>query len=273
VVRLRGAFDGMAQEALVDSALLAGFLHRTTRMDGVYTRAAGQPDIVAHWNYYSVPPDDQPPPLAALELSRHALQLIRDRLWDADLAEAALTHLPEAERAALRVPPLSELQVGSVLGITYGFADNMHWHTDMAAEAGWCATLSIGAPAAFQYIPLPCDPAGRRGPAAREPKSAVTLTLLSGDVLLFHGGRLQHRVVAITPAEVGTPADNAWRCTPLGAGVARLVVQARPFGASAAHTYPALLEAGYQCHDDLLERGRTELHRATSARRRLHPEA
>lgn len=50
VVRLRGALDLADQQALVDCSLIAGFFHRTTPMDGAYTRAPGQPDIQIHWN-------------------------------------------------------------------------------------------------------------------------------------------------------------------------------------------------------------------------------
>lgn len=251
VVRLRGALSDCEQEALVDNALIAGFLHRVTAMDALYTRAPGQPDIQLHWNYYAEPPDDQPPPLSALELSTRVLRQIREVLWDGHKAEESLAATAEAERAPLRVPRLSELQVGSLLGITYGYSDSMHWHTDMAHQAGWCATLSVGAPAEFQYVPRPCDASATSRSAAREATDAVTVTLTSGDVLLFNGGKLQHRVLGITPVEIGSEVDGAWRCKPLGPGIARLVVQARPFGASQEHTYAALLEAGYAPPDEL----------------------
>jgi len=259
VVRLRGALDGAEQEALVDNALIAGFLHRVTTMDALYTSAPGQPDIKLHWNYYTPPPDDQPPPLGALELSSRMLRIIRERLWDAQRAEETLSAVPPAQREPLRVPPPRDLEVGSLLGITYRFSDSMHWHTDMASQAGWCATLSIGAPAEFEYVPQPCDASAKSRSATRARTDAIRLRLANGDVLLFNGGRLQHRIVTLAPVEIGDDDDGAWRCAPLGAGVARLVIQARPFGASHAHTYPALLEAGYAPPDELRTRGRAVL--------------
>jgi hypothetical protein len=260
VVRLRGALDLADQQALVDCSLIAGFFHRTTVMDGVYTRAPGQPNIQLHWNYYAPPERDQPPPLSALELASRVLKLIRSELlWDPARAEQTLRAHADAERTPLRVPELAELEVRSVLGITYGHADSMHWHTDMASEAGWCASLSVGAPARFEFIPIPCEGRATARSAARERAAPVSLALESGDVLLFNGGRLQHRVVSIEPVLAGSAADFAHICAPLGPGVARLVVQARAFGASSAHSYAALLDAGYAAPDDVRERGRLAL--------------
>lgn len=157
------------------------------------------------------------------------------------------------------MPALAELEVGSVLGITYGMTDSMHWHTDMASEAGWCASLSVGAPATFEYIPIPCEARATSRSAARELSAPVSLVLESGDVLLFNGGRLQHRVVSIEPVLAGSSSDCAHVCAPLGPGVARLVVQARTFGSSRAHSYAALRDDGYAAPDDVLERGRLAL--------------
>lgn len=259
VVLLRRALSGSEQTALVDNALIAGFQHRATPKDALYTNAQGQPDVALHWNYYEPPPDDQPPPLSALELSSRALRTIREALWDEARAQASLAATAGAGEAAcggpLAFPLLSELGVSSLLGVTYAHSDSMHWHTDMAQQAGWCATLSVGAPADFQYVPRPCEASATSRSAARASTRAVTLTLRSGDVLLFNGGRLQHRVLGIAPVEAGGEADEAWRCAPLGPNVARLVVQARPFGASREHTYAALREAGYAPPDELLDGG------------------
>ena len=37
--------------------------------DSVYTNAVGAPDILLHYNYYSAPSSDQPPPMDVLQIA------------------------------------------------------------------------------------------------------------------------------------------------------------------------------------------------------------
>ena len=74
VVRVRGAVPPEARQRLWDTVMCAGFFYREVESQDQtkkganmwYTKAAGAPDILLHYNYYETPQPDQPPPMALL---------------------------------------------------------------------------------------------------------------------------------------------------------------------------------------------------------------
>ena len=71
VVKLTGFLSDEARQRLYDNVLIAGWDHRVSGSyaDSVYTNAVGAPDILLHYNYYSAPPPDQPPPMDVLQIA------------------------------------------------------------------------------------------------------------------------------------------------------------------------------------------------------------
>ena len=68
VTKLSGFLTQRQQQRLFDTAMIAGWDHRKAdhAADSWYTGAADAPDILLHYNYYSEPRRDQPPPLGIL---------------------------------------------------------------------------------------------------------------------------------------------------------------------------------------------------------------
>ena len=80
VVKLVGFLGPELRQQLFDNTVIAGWDHHTSgrenervaRPDDWYTGTRGAPDIILHYNYYSEPARNQPPPLAILRIADQA---------------------------------------------------------------------------------------------------------------------------------------------------------------------------------------------------------
>merc|ERR1711918_292392 len=83
--------------------------------------------------------------LSALTYTVHHRYLMCPRITDSRIA---------VEKEPKR-NDIADFAVGSVLGITYGPDDTFYWHTDESGDggyhAGWIMSISMGAPATFEY--------------------------------------------------------------------------------------------------------------------------
>ena len=77
----------------------------------------------------------------------------------------------------------------------------------MAGDDGWVCSISVGAAAVFEYLPLAAPSALRRARALAN-EEVIRVELASGDAVLFNGGLLPHRVVSVAPT-AGQPATSA----------------------------------------------------------------
>ena len=74
VIKVKNAIPVEARQRLWDTVLCAGFDYREVAQGNKdnqganmwYTKAAGAPDILLHYNYYEPPTAEQPPPMAVL---------------------------------------------------------------------------------------------------------------------------------------------------------------------------------------------------------------
>mgnify|MGYP006131266605 CR=1 FL=1 len=71
VVKLSGFLSDEVRQCLYDKVITAGWDYRVSGSyaDSVYTNAAGAPNILLHYNYYSSPQPDQPPPMVVLQIA------------------------------------------------------------------------------------------------------------------------------------------------------------------------------------------------------------
>jgi hypothetical protein len=130
----------------------------------------------------------------------------------------------------------------SVLAIGYKPNDTFRWHTDLAGEEGWVCSLSVGASSTFEYLPTAAPSALRRARARAEGSEVVRVEIASGDVLLFNGGLLAHRVASVAhethdPEMQGLAEQMAPYC--------RLNCQVRVYGHGDAFGLHELLARGF----------------------------
>ena len=135
--------------------------------------------------------------------------------------------------------PARSTDFASVLAIGYRAHDAFGWHTDLAGEDGWVCSLSLGATATFEYLPVVAVSAAARAQARKE-KKPISVEIQSGDCVLFHGGYLPHRIAGCA---ADLPASFAHMAA--GTGIARLNLQVRPYGASIKHGLRGLLASGF----------------------------
>lgn len=299
VVRVRGAVPPEARQRLWDTVMCAGFFYREVESQDQtkkganmwYTKAAGAPDILLHYNYYETPQPDQPPPMALLsaadavfrrvteleagkeilssereageedeeeeagvaaaaaEMTQPALKKGKTVVWE-DEAAADQVALAKAvmereafERRRLLWPTNTNFR--SVLAIGYKSSDSFRWHTDLAGEDGWVCSLSVGATAAFEYLPTAAPSALRRARAIAGGEEVVRIEVESGDAILFHGGLLAHRIASVEPNVYGDAERGAFDIRQMAPYV-RLNLQVRVYGHGQKHGLRELLKRGFE---------------------------
>jgi alkylated DNA repair dioxygenase AlkB len=334
VIRVRNAIPPEARQRLWDAVMCAGFDYREVESESKsnqganmwYTKAAGAPDILLHFNYYEPPTAEQPPPMSILcaadavfkavsklDMAQGSLEpqkeegegeegvdesdgngkeergqqqqqhkhpagiqqatgssrvnghekshmtagrvdgsprrraTEKEKWVDEAAADAATLAMNVAKRAeeeqqALLWPRDADFR--SVLAIGYKPTDTFRWHTDLAGEEGWACSISVGASATFEYLPIAAPSAVRRARAIADGSEVVRVEVGSGDCLLFHGGLLAHRLASVEPAtcDDASCGMDATQMLPY----VRMNLQVRVYGSEEESGLRELLARGYE---------------------------
>ena len=120
VVKLSGFLSDELRQRLYDTVMIAGWDHRVSGSyaDSVYTNAAGAPNILLHYNYYSSPSPDQPPPMGVLQIADAVHRAYREM----EAAEAGIR--PPDEQQQQPQPSVSQQRATPTAASTQGGGAN-----------------------------------------------------------------------------------------------------------------------------------------------------
>lgn len=179
------------------------------------------------WDYYSVPNVAANTYRSVRKADQLGVQALR--FLDQHVPRATWSDLTDHD-SSLFCP--FESQMDSLLVLAYREYDQTDWHWDLAGKEGWVLTATIGGSSQLQYAKQVPD--GSPAPPATEVHSTW---MHNGDLALFHGGLLHHRVGDTKKG------DDEWLSnvldehlalykseTRLPQGVQRVNFQIRPWG-------------------------------------------
>jgi len=234
--------------------------------DQIYNDFVGHANMFLHWNYYNGPVDHQQPPLTCLGAGDRAFREFRTTYYDEAKWKQAMGVTPEKPGLSARLyavhhrhlmcPEITNSRtaveemksksqaatfaVGSILGITYGPEDTFYWHTDESGDAGehagWLMSISMGAPATFEY---------KTPTVSSIPATVYSVEVRHGDCLFSNGGVLEHRVAAVHSDRV--PPEFA---AIAGPSISRLNLQIRKYGVDDDYTYNAIVRPDGIDHEE-----------------------